>query len=273
VAVLGPGLKRWWTKLGVPEERIVVAPNAIDLPTTGQDATSPRLQGGPARLLYVGRLSPEKGGVDDLLRALQLLTQCGLAPTLDVIGDGSLRIELDELARQLGIAARVRFQGSLDQAEIAGFYRRADLVILPSRGEMMPRVMLEAWAYGAPFAATPVGAIPDYLQDGDNGFLLPDPSPVGIATRLADALSDSERLARVGEAGRHSAAQLSWRYAVAALVEEALAPVAGGNGGDAARRSEPTRNDLHLTGSPIVDRPPALPQTAVARAGDRGYDP
>jgi glycosyltransferase involved in cell wall biosynthesis len=76
-----------------------------------------------------------------------------------------------------------------------------------------------------PFLATPVGAIPDYLRDSVNGFLLTELSPEAVAARLADLLADPGRLRRMAEAGRATAAQLTWSAAAQALDHLALRPL------------------------------------------------
>jgi glycosyltransferase involved in cell wall biosynthesis len=246
--VLGPSLARWWMKFGVPADRIVVVPNAIDPPEPcGARIGDKRRPPGLEKLLYVGRLSPEKGGIDDLLRAIGLLAEQGIGLTLDIVGEGSLRTELEDLARSTGITDRVTFHGAVDHAATSRFYCQTDLVILPSRGEMMPRVMLEAWSYGVPFMVTPVGAIPDYLHDGVNGFLLTDPSPGGIAARLAEVMLDPDLLTSVGQQGRETAAQLSWRKAVESLVRLALEPVDGENRWPTVKPPQARRNGNLIT--------------------------
>jgi len=174
----------------------------------------------------MGRLSPEKGGVDTLLHAVQLLHDGGTHVTLDIAGDGPDRRSLERTAEEIRVTPFVRFHGMVPRDQVPKLYQCADLVVLPSRGEMMPRVMLEAWAHGAPFLGTPVGAIPDYLVDNVNGFLVREVSPFALAQRLAEILSQPGRLADISRAGRESARTRSWRNAAETLLRDALRPVA-----------------------------------------------
>lgn len=219
VAVLGPRLAKWWTALGACPDRIVVVPIGIDLPSGARFPDAARQRpGSPAQLLYVGRLSPEKGGVDELLRAIHMRRTDGGEVTLDIAGDGPDRPVLERLAAHLKLTETVRFLGVVPPSTVSKLYRSADLVVLPSRGEMLPRVMLEAWAHGTPFLGTPVGAIPDYLVDGVNGFLVKDVSPASLERRLSDIIASPAHLAGVGLAGRDSARRLTWRRTAETLL-------------------------------------------------------
>jgi glycosyltransferase involved in cell wall biosynthesis len=228
VAALGPSVAKWWTALGTPPGRLIVVPLGIDLPPDeGGAAPGPGEPNGGAygRLLYVGRLSPEKGGVDQLLRAVQIARAAGRTMTLDIAGDGPDRAALERLVVSLDLTDTVQFLGAVSPQTVASLYRRAHLVVLPSRGEMLPRVMLESWAHGTPFLGTPVGAIPDYLVDNVNGFLAHDISPQALEGRLIDILARPSQLARAGRAGRETARAMTWRRAAEALLVGIGAPL------------------------------------------------
>ena len=233
VAVLGPSLARWWTALGTPPDRVVVVPNGVDFPresanhhrdfrANSQGATA-NLE---ARLLYVGRLAPEKGGVDALIQAVALLRERGMLARLEIAGDGPQRPALEACAAAAGHVNAVRFWGMVSPERVPALYETADMVVLPSQGEMLPRVMLEALASGTPFLGTRVGAIPDYLVDNVNGFLLEDASAEGIATSLERILARPDLRAAVSQAGQRTASELTWPAAARALLERALEPLA-----------------------------------------------
>lgn len=139
------------------------------------------------RLLYVGRLEPDKG-VDDAVAALAHLPA---QATLEVVGAGSVdeRRRIEETARRVGVAGRVVFD-ELPRAALADRYRSADVVVFPSRWEEpFGLVPLEAMACATPVAATRSGGSAEFLEDGVNcvAFRREDPvSLAGALRRLAD---------------------------------------------------------------------------------------
>lgn len=155
---------------------------------------------GPPYVLFVGRLHPGKG-VDLLLRSWKLLRPPTPETALWLAGEGDAGGDLRAIVRELGIAGRVRFQGSISQADLPSLYRGAELVVIPSRNEGLPRVAMEAGACGAVCVATRVGGIPEVIEDGVTGFLTEPESPRALAEVLAHALGLSpECRQRIGAA-------------------------------------------------------------------------
>lgn len=210
---LGPGLVPWWERVGFPRERISVIPNGVDLPADERQPTawsSPEAWNNRTyRLLYVGRLSAQKGGHFELIDAVAALSQ-DLSLGLVMIGDGLLRPRIERLLKERGLTQHITCVGYQQPAAVHQYYRQADLVVLPSRGEMMPRVMLEAWATGVAFMGSAVGAVPDYLADNQNGFLLSSLEQQYFRSRLHDALSNPALRARVATGGLATARTLTW---------------------------------------------------------------
>ncbi len=130
----------------------------------------------------VGALSPEKA-VDRAIRAFVDTPELG---TLVVAGDGPGRGELEELARAAG--SRVRFLGSLDDPSVV--YRASDLVLLTSRTEGLPAVLIEAGLCGLPVVTTDVGYVRDIVTDGVTGIVVAsgDPEDIGAAVHAARLL-------------------------------------------------------------------------------------
>lgn len=153
-------------------------------------------------ILTVARLEPVKGHAV-LFEALASLRSDGLDVWAVVVGDGSQRASLEELAEAIGIAAHVEFMGSLGQDVIRQRYEEADVFCLPSFDEGVPVVLMEAMAMGLPVIASRVAGVPELVQDGVSGALV---SP-GTATELANALkgvlqSDVRQRSSMGSAGR-----------------------------------------------------------------------
>ncbi len=139
----------------------------------------------PLRIAWAGRIAAEKG-LDDLLDAVAILRDRGRVICLDVVGDGPERENLLARASDLGLTGQVRWLGFIgDRSAYFASLRGADLFVLPSHAEGMPKVLVEAMAAGLPVVATPVGAVAGVLGDGRLGRL----APVGRPDRLADAIA------------------------------------------------------------------------------------
>jgi glycosyltransferase involved in cell wall biosynthesis len=186
---------------GVGGERIAELPMGIDgaVFAPGARAEARRALGLDERspeLLFAGDLLPEKG-IDEL--ATELLASPRPPYRLNVAGDGPLRPLLESLARRS--PERLRLLGRLEPAELARWYRAADLLLLPSRGEGAPVTVMEALASGLPVVATAVGGVPGLVRQGREGWLAP--AGAGGAEFLAlveGALFDPGRLESIRRA-------------------------------------------------------------------------
>ena len=181
-------LKNMLIAYGVTPQKIHVVYNGVD-PQRFQSQPRPaaRQQLGWDQqehvLLYVGRLSPEKGA-DDLLRGLAHARQYyGNTSRLVVVGDGPQRAVLERLARQLGLADRVSWAGWKKPTEISVYFSAADLLCLPSQNEGVANVVLEAFSCGLPVVATAVGGIPEIMTK-DTGVLAAPRQPESFAAAL-----------------------------------------------------------------------------------------
>jgi glycosyltransferase involved in cell wall biosynthesis len=159
-------------------------------------------------VVFVGHLVPVKA-LDVLLDAWAALVQrpsVGAHVRLVLIGEGTQRDTLERQARELGLADRVAFLGPKPQATVADWIAAADLLTLPSHAEGSPNVVVEALASGTPVVASRVGGIPDLVDDGVNGLLVPAGDPAALADGLATALERAWDAARVSA----SIAHLTW---------------------------------------------------------------
>ncbi len=136
----------------------------------------------PRRLLAAGRLSPEKG-FDVLLRAVAALAGEGHAVALDLVGSGTERDALEQLAGDAAAAgARVRLHPGEPRAALLQRMAAADAVVVPSRREGLGMVALEALAVGTPVVASRVGGLPEVVRDDGDGVLVaPDDVPALVA--------------------------------------------------------------------------------------------
>jgi glycosyltransferase involved in cell wall biosynthesis len=147
---------------------------------------------GVYHLVTVARLSPEKG-IDDLLRAMAILREQGVPVSLDVVGDGASRPQLEALAHELGLDERVRFVDFVPHGpKLISLLDAGDAFVLPSRSEGLPHSLVEAMARALPVVATAVGGIPGLLGGGA-GVVVPVGDPGALASALAELTRDSRR--------------------------------------------------------------------------------
>ncbi len=130
---------------------------------------------------------------------------------LRVVGDGSLRRDLPEVARRLGVEGLVSFSGAVSGAEMPAVYRAADLFVLPSLVEGMPNVVLEAMASGLPVLATRIPGSEELVLHGKTGFLVPPSDPRALTDSLAALLEGDRLRAEMGLCARSQAEARSWR--------------------------------------------------------------
>jgi len=157
------------------------------------------------RLLYVGRLSPEKG-VDTLLRALPPVLESVSGASLDVVGGGSDERALRALSADLGLAEHVRFIGAVAPAELEDYYRTASAVVMPSRWmENAPLVAYEAMSYGVPVIASARGGLLELIESGRNGLLFLPDDHVDLAKTIMRLSGDADLRRQLGSGARQLA--------------------------------------------------------------------
>jgi glycosyltransferase involved in cell wall biosynthesis len=133
---------------------------------------------------------------DALIDAVYSCLQRGLDIDLVVVGDGKYRPELESRAATLNLKERVRFLGQLPAGEaVRTQLDQADLFVLPSRSEGLPRAMIEAMARGKPCIGTTAGGIPELLSAED---LVPPGDVAALANKICQVVSDPERMIRMG---------------------------------------------------------------------------
>lgn len=148
----------------------------------------------PVRVLFVGGDFPRKGGLD-LLAAMQRL---GAAAELDVVTGG----RVDAPA---GVVCRVHRGLHPQSPELVQLYRDADVFVLPSRGDCFPQAVAEGLAAGLPIVGASVGAIPEMIREGVNGFLVPPADPRALGAAIEALVSSPSRRAEFGAASRRLA--------------------------------------------------------------------
>lgn len=184
--------------------RTLLLPNGVDVPTVVAKTSST-----PPRILSVGSLTEQKNHAA-LIGALAEVRRAGVAFTADIIGAGVLKSTLEKQIAEAGLENQVALLGSLPATKVHTHYAAADLFVLSSSWEGSPNVVLEAMSYGLPIVATRVGGVPDMLQDGKEGVLVPAGDTGSLAAAIGALLADPGRGRVLGMAARERvAAQFS----------------------------------------------------------------
>jgi glycosyltransferase involved in cell wall biosynthesis len=161
-----------------------------------------------AVILYVGRLSAEKG-VEDLVRAFARLRAGGREVTLLILGSGPLESQVRSVATDLGVADRIRMIPPVPHVSIPRYYRCADVVVVPSRttariAEQFGRVVIEALSCGRPVIGSSAGEVPALIARTGGGWVYPEGDIEALAVRLDQVLGDQRGREEVGCRGRAS---------------------------------------------------------------------
>lgn len=176
---------------GFPPARVHVLP-----PVVRQAARPPSAVPAEPRILYVGQLVRGKG-VDLLLGALQRI---GGSFTARIAGSGNARGELEALCRRLELDGRVRFLGWVDHEDLEPLYAWAKVVVVPSRWpEPFGMIGLEAMRHGRAVVAFGVGGIPEWLEHGTTGLLVPPQDTAALAQALERVLGDTDLARTLGQ--------------------------------------------------------------------------
>lgn len=146
------------------------------------------------RLIFVGTLNQLYKAPDILIKSFKECIERGQDLSLTLLGDGKYRPSLEKLAADLGISERVSFLGMVPREEVFRKLDEADLFVLPSKTEGLPRAMLEAMARGLPCIGSKVGGIPELLPPED---LVPPGDVRALAAKIMEVIKDPERMTKM----------------------------------------------------------------------------
>jgi glycosyltransferase involved in cell wall biosynthesis len=203
----------------IHRDKVVVVRNGLNASSFKPRGVEPN---GVPLLLSVGRLV-EKKGHDTMLEAGVLLRDRGLAFRIEVIGEGPLRVQLEETIRRLGLNGQVALLGSRDHGEVRAAYDRAHVFVLPCRQtsvgdrDGLPVAIVEAMAVGVPVVSTPVAGIPELVRDDISGILVPPDDPARLADAVERVLSDAALRSRLIAGGRAVASRYNLPESVTRL--------------------------------------------------------
>jgi glycosyltransferase involved in cell wall biosynthesis len=203
-----------WMQKSMHLSNVTHIPNFIRHPPSAE-ASFPD----PFHLLFVGRLSSEKG-VDVLISALPLILQRHPEAHLSIIGDGPERSDLQDLARGLGVEKHTNFMGQLDNTQLGAHYLQSAVCIQSSRWlENGPISGIEALAYGRPLVAADTGGLPEMVDEGVTGFTFERDNQRDLAAKVMKLLGRQDLLREFGENARKRFENI---YTVERHVEELL---------------------------------------------------
>jgi glycosyltransferase involved in cell wall biosynthesis len=190
---------RW----GVPEEKITVVSNAIEVPPSSSLRSSESIRvplSTSFNVVTVSRLVPWKR-VDELIEAIAHCEDAGLV----IIGDGPERGRLEDLVQSHKLADRVYFAGSRNREETFSLMAACDLFVLNSSHETFSHVVLEAMSVGLPVVARAIGPIPDLVRDGENGVLIAGEDNGHLSESLRRLIGSPKERERLSYEGRETA--------------------------------------------------------------------
>lgn len=191
------------------QSKLMLLPNGISL--------APEQRHAGEGVLFVGRLTNQKG-VDVLIDAMR---QCP-EERLTIVGDGPERLPLEQRARGL---ANIAFVGSVPHADVKSYLQGTRMLVVPSRNEGQPNIVMEAMAAGVPVIATRVGGIPDLIVDGESGLLVDSADSAGLVRAIRALSVHSELGWRLAATARNEIRRYEWT-AVMAELERNLMEVA-----------------------------------------------
>jgi glycosyltransferase involved in cell wall biosynthesis len=205
VLVRSESLRRTLIDLGCDPKKIEIQRTGIPLQEFPfRERIVP--QNGEWRFVQAGRLI-EKKGLPVTLRAFAVFLGQHANATLTIAGEGPLLGELQKIAGELGVTDRVSFTGFISQEQLRELYYKSHIFLHPSQTgrdgnqEGIPNSMLEAMASGLPVFATVHGGIPEAIENGVSGVLVPERDDAALARALLDAAQDPGFLSRIAQSG------------------------------------------------------------------------
>jgi len=198
--------RRLLIEKGCSPAKIAVHRSGVDLAKL-QCSVLKQTNGELIRVVSIGRFV-EKKGFAYAVKAIARIVDSGYKVSYNLIGDGELRSELERLIDQLGVGDHVRLPGCMPHSEVVSHLRNSHVLLAPSvtgtdcDQEGIPNVLKEAMAMGIPVIGTFHGGIPELIENGKSGFLVPERDVEALADRLAYLIDHPERWPEMGSRGR-----------------------------------------------------------------------
>lgn len=207
ITVVSSTMKSYLSRYNIPENKINIIPMGVDLTHTFlPDPSIPRT---PGSILFVGRLVDKKG-VDYLLQAFHLIANKYPHAYLNIAGSGPDRKLYEDTATNLGIEARVKFLGQINNAQLPSLYNRHSVIVFPSvvaesgDQEGFGLVLVEALGCECTAITTDLKAMRDIVTDSINAIIIPQKDPIAIASAIEKVFDDDKFARSLGIEGRKS---------------------------------------------------------------------
>lgn len=218
IVVNSEAVRRRFAWVKPPKVRVVY--NGVDLPRyapcrpSGETRAAWGVPAAAPLIMSVGRFVAYKG-YQDLIDAAAVVHREVPEARWVLVGDGELRPALTARAAEHGLDKHVHFLGWRD--DVPALLAQGDLFVMPSHGEHFGRVVVEAMAMAKPVVATDAGGVPEIVQDGETGLLVPAADPAALARAMTRLLRDRAAAQRMGWAGRR---RVEERFSLARHVQE-----------------------------------------------------
>ncbi len=191
--------KKLLVSLRIKQERITVIPNAFNISKlTGGEIENEGEENGLVSIISAGRLSHEKG-FDLLLEAFAMAGRMQRPVKLFIYGEGPEETKLKELSEKLYLTGKVEFCGFSNK--LLDIYKQMSFLVLPSRSEGMPNVVLEAWSQKLGVVAASVGGVPEMIEQGKSGLLCEPENINDLASKIKYAVDNPQEMKKFGLAG------------------------------------------------------------------------
>jgi glycosyltransferase involved in cell wall biosynthesis len=199
--------RRFIGEHGAPSDKVELVPIGVDVerfsPGNGRNSKS------PYSILSVARLIEHKG-LMDLIEAIDILVERGMEICLTIVGDGELRVDIEEEISNRGLTEVVDLRLRVPFENMVDVYRSKDIFVLSSVVEVFGVAALEAMASGMPVVVTRVGGLPDLVEEGFNGLVVEPRDPEGLSDAISSML-DCEKISSMGRNARRKAIEeFSW---------------------------------------------------------------
>lgn len=192
-----------------PDSEFLYIPNGVE---TQRFTPIERPENPKVKILFIGRLIPRKG-FHRVVRALPKVRSMAKVPfTIEVVGTGAHRAELDALAEELEVSELISYVGMVPYDQLEKSYQYADIFVLTSLSEGMPSVILEAMGAGLPIIASNVGGNNEIVREGENGFLIMGDDIDILADKMATLINDAPLRKKMGATSREYAMQYDWKH-------------------------------------------------------------
>ena len=227
VTAVSAFLRRKTVEVFRPQRAIDVIPNFVDTtryaPRPGGMNRTRFARKGEKVLIHISNFRPSKR-VEDVVRVFAAVRK-EVPSVLLMVGDGADRTRSRELASTLGVERHIRYLGTLDEVE--DVLSLGDLFLLTSENESFGLAALEAMSSGVPVIGTTAEGLPELIQDGETGYLLPVGDVAGMARRAIELLTDERSRAAMGESSRRIAVERYEASRVVPMYEAVYARVSG----------------------------------------------